>query len=211
LNARELETHIKSDMNVKIIEINEKFMNNLPSWKKLERETEIMESVQYKNLMRHRLRFPEHSHPKYTIITHCKTDFVYLSLQNYKYDYYCWIDFGYCKKPEWIPKKLIDINKINKNKVNFTLINPLDQNDSNIMYTLHVAPEKIGGYFFFGNKETVTKYINLYHKNLDEFQKLGIADDDQHLTLRCYYENPDLFQLYVLGNWHLALTHFQLD
>jgi hypothetical protein len=204
----------KYDINIKhpnifIIPINEAFMQTLPLWKKLDRETSIINSKMYKDTFAHRLCYPENSNPKYTLINHCKIDFICKAMEYIDCEYYCWIDFGYCKNLENIPTKFLDLNKLDKDKIIYTLINPLDDNDQDIMYTMLKAPEKIGGFFFFGNKVNLIKYQKLYHCVHRKFQENNIVDDDQHLALRCYFENRDMFKLYTLG-WHKALKHFQI-
>ncbi len=205
---------LKPHTRIKLIEIDEEFMNHeLPMWKTLPRERQIMNSLNFKSIIPHRLRFPEHTIPEYSLINHCKIDFINYVIKEEisNAEYFCWVDFGYFKKPENIPGNFLDINKLNKDKINYTLINRLDSRDRNIQYTLLNAPEKIGGFFFFGNRENMKKYQKLYHEVLDYFQNtLNIADDDQHLALVCYFRKPELFALHYTGQWHQALKYFQL-
>jgi len=195
--------------NIFIIPINQDYMQTLPLWKKLDRETSIMNSKIYKETFKERLCYPENSNPKYTLINHCKIDFICRAMQYIDSEYYCWFDFGYCKNPEIIPTNFLDINKLDKDKINYTLINPLDDKDRDIMYTMLQAPEKVGGFFFFGNKYNLIKYQRLYHLVHSKLQENYIVDDDQHIVLRCYFEYEDMFKLYTLG-WHKALKHFQI-
>ena len=78
-----------------------------------------------------------------------------------------------------------------------------------ITYTLKVAPEKIGGFFFLGRKDKLKEYQQIYHQILDNFQNNNIADDDQHLALRCYFHKPSLFTLHYLMEWHCILFKYQ--
>jgi hypothetical protein len=209
-----LEQRTKSYRQIKLIKIDLKFMHdNLPMWKTLDRERQIMNSEQFRTLIPHRLIYPEHTVPEYTLINHCKIDFIghvidtKLSLA----EYYVWVDFGYCKCPEYTPKRLIDISKLDLERVNYTLVNPIDDRDKSIMYTLLYAPERIGGFFFFGHQKILKQYQELYHKTLALYQQNGLADDDQALVLACYWQQPDLFKLWNLNGWHKALTFFQTD
>ena len=196
---------------IKVIRINEKFMlENIPMWKKLDKEREIMASPWYCQTFSHRLRYPENSNPKYTLINHAKIDFVNHAMNFTDSQYFCWVDFGYFQLSDRIPKKPLDINLLDRGKINYTLINPLTETDSDLMYTMYNAPERIGGFFFFGSREKMIEYGSLFHQVHDWFQQHCLADDDQHLALRCYYRNPELFCLHNLGGWHRALTHFQL-
>lgn len=201
--------------NMIFIKIDEKYLeDNSVLWSRLKREEEIMNSEKYKNLVSHRLQFPENSFPKYTMINHCKIDFVNLAIKQVKTEYYCWVDFGYLSRTENVPYYTIDVNKLNKEKINYTLINDLEDKDKDYLYTLKNAPEKIGGFFFFGNLEILKKYQELYHAIHLKFQNLSITDDDQFMALQCYFENPSIFQLHKFNfqsNWHKALIQFQKD
>ena len=203
----------KSHKQITIIPMNQDFMHtNLPMWKTLEREREIMNSEKFRNMIPHRLIYPEHTIPEYTLINHCKIDFVSCVINSNITDayYFSWVDFGYCSTKESIPDKLLDISKLNLEKVNYTLVNALTEYDKDIIYTLKYAPERIGGFFFFGNRNVLKEYQSLYHKILELYQGNNIADDDQALALACYWTKPDLFHLHGPFGWHKALVKFQL-
>lgn len=204
---------IPKNCKMKVIDIDKVFMNNLHIWRKLSREREIMNSESFRLLIPHRLYFPEHTIPEYTLINHSKIDFVNYTIDNVcDVEYYSWVDFGYFKLPNYIPTNFLDVNKFDTSRINYTLINQLTEHDKSIMYTLTNAPERIGGFFFFGSKECMKQYQQLYHNVLEYFQNtLNIADDDQALALACYYTNKDLFKLHMLGEWHKALIHFQIN
>lgn len=198
--------------NIKIIGIDINFMNFLPMWKTLKKEEQVMNSLYFKNIIGHRHIYPEHSFPEYTLINHCKIDLICSLINSNKldYEYYCWVDFGFFKLKENIPNKLLDINRFNLNTINYALINAVDERDKNIYYTLKYAPEKIGGYFFFGKKSKLKEYQKLYHEILDYFQTtLNLTDDDQHLVLQCYFKNPTLFTLHNLGKWHSIFVEYE--
>lgn len=201
---------VNNIVGITVIKIDNTFMqNNIPIWKRLEKETEIMNSDTFKNLLSHRLKYPEHNNPKYTLINHAKIDFVNLAIEKSNAEYFCWVDFGYFQNKNTVPEKLIDVNLLNKEKVNYTLINPLSDNDKSVFYTIMNAPERIGGFFFFGNRKVLKEYQTLFHQVHLWFQENNLADDDQHIALQCYFKNPELFYLHSLGEWHKALISFQ--
>ena len=207
-----IQRYCQDNPKIILIKINRNYLReNSIVWRMLDREKIIMNSQEFKNLIGGRILYPEHNNPEYTMINHAKIDFVNLAIQNTKsqFPYYAWIDFGYFQKIDNIPNSLLDINKLHPTRITYTLINKLNELDENVLYTLLVAPERIGGFFFFGKKETLIEYQKLYHDMLKMFQDSGIADDDQHVALRCYYKNPDMFDLVYLGGWHKALTQFQ--
>jgi hypothetical protein len=196
--------------NITLIPINININEISELWRRLPRETEIMESVKYKKTFRERLHFPENSNPLYTLINHAKIDFVcdYIKKYGVDNDFYCWIDFGFFQKKEKIPKNLLDETKFEKDKITYTLINHIDERDNDVFYTMHNAPEKIGGFFFFGSGKVLLEYQKLYHHIHLEMQDNGLVDDDQHIALRCYFRKPKLFSL-VLAGWHNAFLVFQ--
>ena len=56
------------------------------------------------------------------------------------------VDFGYCKTLESIPTNFIDLQKIDKNRVHYTLVNSIDPRiDGHVIYTFQHAPEKLAG------------------------------------------------------------------
>ena len=196
--------------NIVVIPINETFMeNNIFAWSKLERETEIMSSKEYKKLISHRLNCPETNNPKYTIINHSKIDFVCFATILSTCQYFCWVDFGYCGNEERTPSYLLNIDLFDKDKINYTLIQPITEKDKNIIFTLSDPRDVVAGCFFLGSREKIEEYQKLYHSVLEMFQDKNLADDDQHLVIQCKARNPDLFFFDCLNGWHRALVHYQ--
>ena len=208
----ELRAKYKNDTHLTVIPINEVWLkNNIWCWNLLERETQIMNSEYFKNLIKHRNTVPETVFPKYTLINHAKIDFICYSIKNnlINDELIAWSDFGCCKIPENL-FRVFDFNKIDKNKINICLYNDLDIKDTDIIYTILNAPVKVTGGFYIGNKSLFNDYQQLYHKILLYFQHNDLADDDQHIMLRCYYEYPSLFKLHNMhGIWHLFYKFFE--
>ena len=158
-------------------------------------------------------KYPENTNPYYTILTHSKIDVVNYVIDNNltEDEYVAWVDFGYFynkTSEEFLPTGNIDLTKLDLEKVNICLINPITDKDSDIMFTLRYAPEKIGAYFFLANKQKMKEFQQLCHKWLLIFQEKGIADDEQAIWLQCYFENSELFKLHVFYGWHRALKEF---
>lgn len=198
---------VNNNPQITVVPIDKTFMNtHCPMWKTLDKERAIMASDQFKNLVPHRLRFPEHSVPEYTLINHCKIDLICHTINTIDTEYLLWIDFGYCKYEDSIPHKLLDISKLNKDRINYSLINPLDEYDKDILYTLFNAPEKISGGFFFGRNDMLIKYQKIYHSMLELYQSNNITDDDQAFVIACYFRYPEYFQLHGPWKWCRALV-----
>jgi len=207
-----VQEHIEPGLPVRIISVDQTFLNeNIPLWSRLDREKEIMESDAFRHRFPNRLGYPEHSNPRYTLVNHAKVDFIAHATTLTDADWFCWSDFGYFHKEAFIPDRLVDIGKLESGKVNYTLINKLEDIDRDAFYTIHYAPEKIGGFFFAGERDVMLEYQKLYHDTHAWFQENGIADDDQHVALQAYFNRSDLFHLHYHGVWHSALIAFQKD
>jgi hypothetical protein len=198
--------------NIHIIPINKQFMiENFHAWKFLNKENEIMQSLHFKQLIESRKNCPEAFCAEYNLINHSKVDAIHYTITHFPHsNYYAWIDFGYMKNKYNIPKKLLDLNKLDLNRVNKVIINDISENDKNIEYTMKTPSETIAGYFFFGNKNILLKYFNIYHKELQNFYDMNLVDDDQHIALRCYFSNPHLFHLDKMP-WHHALKYYSKE
>jgi Bacterial protein of unknown function (HtrL_YibB) len=195
---------------ITLIPINELFMeNNIPCWKRLEREREIMKSDSFKSLVSHRYMCPETYDPKYTLINHAKIDFVQFAQIISQVEYFCWVDFGYCGDCESIPQYPVDINKMDRDRINYVLLSPLTPSDNDVLSTLINAPEKVGGGFFFGSREKLQEYAELYHDVHKWFQDNNFADDDQHFVIQSISRRPELFKTVCLGGWFKGLVHYQ--
>jgi hypothetical protein len=199
--------------NFTIVPINYSFMNKLHCWSTLQTEKEIMNSTFFKTLVGRRIVFPESHIPEYTLINHSKIDFINYASENVRSHalYFAWVDFGFFSNLRNVPKHLLDIEKFDKERINFTLINPITDIDNDIIYTLQHAPEKIGGFFFLGRKDVLQKYRLLYHQVLHYYQNvMKLADDDQALNLACYFKNQDLFSFNKSNfGWHSVLINNQ--
>jgi hypothetical protein len=204
---------------ISLIPINNKWLSdNLWAWSRLDKEKQIMDDTLYQSMVSHRIArsYPENVNPYYTILTHSKIDVInyVIDKQLTNDDILAWVDFGYFYNKtteEFLPTGLLDLSKVDTDRVNICLINPIDEQDKTILYTLQVAPEKIGAYFFLANKQNFKIFQELCHKWLIKFQEeFNIADDEQAIWLQCYFENPDLFKLHVFYSWHQALKRFSV-
>jgi len=200
-----------SQYRLTVYPISHESMSSRFCWSHIGMERFIMSTERFKLLVGHRKKFPEHSFPEYSMINHSKIDFIDQAMTEFPaYNLFSWVDFGYCALPERIPTALVDPSKLDCTRVTYTLINPMTEDDRDILKTLRKAPERMGGFFFFGPRDALTTYRDLYRETLLEFQNdYGITDDDQALAQVCYFKNPDLFSLVHLGKWHAALCAFQ--
>ena len=195
---------------ISLIPINLSFLeHNIPCWKNIPYERDIMNSTFFKNIIGNRIIYPECQYPEYTMINHSKIDFIcYVLNMNLSHlTTFCWIDFGFFSKHENIPEKLLDVSHFDLNKINYTLINPITPEDNDVFYILKTAPEKIGGFFFLGNREKMYEYQKLYHQSLEEYQVMNLCDDDQGVALYTYFKKPELFSFNTQNyGWHKVLV-----
>jgi protein YibB len=197
---------------IKIIPINREWMKeHIHAYSQLQREQDIMNSTTFQKLVGHRIHNPECCNAEYNILQHAKVDFVahviHHNLTQAKY--LAWTDFGYFQIPNRVPNNILDLEKFDKNKVNIMAITEITSKDSNVLYTLQEAPERVGGFFHLGNRENLLLYRELYHQVCQAFYQGGIVDDDQHITLQCLFRNPGLFRIWNLNGWHLTYNYFQ--
>ena len=186
---------------------------NIQNWSYLDISTQIIQSDYFRYVVGERVNtFPEHSKAEYVVVTTSKIDFVVRAMEFIDSDYFCWVDFGYFQYKGTIPKRPLDLNKLDLDRINIQLLSPLDQRDYDILYTMKHAPEKIAGAFVFGHRTRFLEYYELHHTTQKRFHMLGLVDDDQHLALQCYVRNPDLFRLHIHPfSWHKSLCLFQKD
>lgn len=203
---------ITKEYSVHLIPLSEEFLrDNCPMWSRLERETEIMNSEWFRQIVRDRLKYPECSQPRYTMIMNVKIDLMIHTFQLTDADMFCWVDFGYVKLPEVLPHRLLDINKFDHERVNFSLVNYIQESDYDIMKTLVNPREIFEGGFYVARRTVLYEYQKLFYEVHNIFHTMGIVDDDQHILLQCYRRKPNLFKLHYQGKWLKSLRHFQLD
>ena len=212
---KEVESLFPKDVtvNITLIKLTKNMLEDLHCWKTLNTEQENMNNEDFKKLVRKRFGFPETIYASYTCINHCKIDFVAKVIDSHLSDkeYFCWIDFGYFMKIINIPEKLLDISHFDTNKFNCWLVNPIDNMDSNYKYLLSDAPEKIQGNSWFGRKDIIKKYQEIYYEVLDWYQNhLKVADDDQAIMLISYFKHPELFEFNKINyGWHKMMICYQ--
>jgi hypothetical protein len=85
-----------------IIPVDEEFLiNNLRGWSYLCLERDLMHGRKFRRMTAHRRSSPSCHNPRYTCLTHCKTDFLLHAAVNEcpSAQYLGWVDFGYVRYP----------------------------------------------------------------------------------------------------------------
>jgi hypothetical protein len=209
--------NIKSKL-LTIIPIDSDFLNeNIYAWKTLSLAETIMKSKEYHELVQSRIASgnPENIYPEYNCINHAKIDFINYALPFIRSPFVCWSDFGYHSSIlkndiSKYPLNVLDISKFDTNLVNiYSIWKP--SAEYNTYYILKSATDMITGSFYGIPVNKVKEFQKLYHTCLQELYSLNISDDDQHVLLRCYYKNPDLFKLNLtICKWPESLTDYQI-
>lgn len=194
--------------NITIIEITDEFLQkNIKAWSFLPIETFVMNSNFYRRIVQGK-DFPENNIPVYNIVQHCKLEFLKYVIDNKltSNEIICWTDFGYINNNRFINGEF-DVTKFDRKRMNVCIINvyPIQYN---ILESLLYPLEIIAGTFYGGTKENILLFRDLYHKILfQEFYANDIVDDDQHVMLRCYIYNPNLFRMHHTG-WENIHKYF---
>jgi protein YibB len=206
---------------------------NIHAWRQIEKDRNILNDPNFKKFLKGRLEFmypegipeeneqrtylcPENIYPEYNVINHSKIDFISHAIKNgFINTYYtAWSDFGYFstyhKDGESLPTETIDTNKLDPNKITICLRREIIEDDKDMFFTLLFAYELFIGAFYAGPTHIMEGFKDIYHDCVEELYRNGISDDDQHVYIRCYMKNPDIFNLSIhRGDWPKALTYFQ--
>ena len=207
-----LRARIDKDYPIYLVPINENFLEeNSLLWRRLPREKKIMESDWFRTIMSHRLSYAEVSQPKYTMINNVKIDLIVHAMDLTDAEVFGWVDFGYVKMVEVLPRALVDVNKFDLKRMNFSLISQIRDDDYDIMKTLTNPREIIEGGFYFSSRDVLLKYQKLFHETHQMFHDMNIVDDDQHILIQMIKKQPELFKLYYQGKWLMSLRYFQRE
>lgn len=197
---------------ITVREMDEYFLiSYIKLWKRMGRESEIMASEAYQRVVGDRWHLPRYRNPRHTLFSHCKVEFLGWAMEKMSQaTHFAWVDFGYCDRPDVVPRRFLDLRKIDAHRVNYGVVAPIEAHvDGQVVRNLQVGTDKVSTAFFCGSREALLTYRDVY-RNMHEFlQQQGIADDDQHLALLCALERPDLFCMHHLGSRKSALTAFQ--
>jgi hypothetical protein len=173
----------------------------------LDKEREIIDSVEFKSkLPSNRLGFhPETYIPEYNLINHSKINFICHTKKNFpNYHFYSWIDFGYVRNVNDIPK---NISKNIDEKIIYQNLNNIPNERIDENEVLKIDKTYICGSTFLVHHSLVETFKRLYEEKIKQWQKNYISDDDQSLVLQIYYENKDLFKLFYNNDWFQLYKH----
>lgn len=173
----------------------------------IRRETEIMQSKEYmEKVMECRRAAPEHSNPKYTLVTHSKVSFLlHTRERNPCCEYYAWIDFGidaklsggYAATGFFNPHD-IDFSLLEK-KIHCASIRIADGHYMTEEDFLKTNMSTIFAFSFIIHADIFDELYGLYEAKLAAWQRRGIADDEQTLLYMLYQDRKDLFKIFKIN------------
>lgn len=156
---------------------------------------------------------PEYWEPRYILINYLKS---YFCLEAYKRipkinNKVAWIDFGYCRKDNYIPlSKKWDYDFEDK----IHLFNLLDIDESiDIVHTIKHNKVYIQGCHIVAHKDGWIKLNKLVSEALENLMKNTLIDDDQTLLLMAYLNSKEDFALHKANintklGWFFIFKHY---
>ena len=195
---------IRSD--IKIIEFNpfEKFlaMRNKIIF--------VQESLRFRQLIYpSQARNPEYWNQDYVLVTNLKPFFVNLAIEQglVSNDTVAWIDFGYCRTKETLPKNLKWRYDFDTSKIHLFAYKDLAPNrpltDIVASNDVHILGAKI-----VANKKMWPEMQRTMFAAFDLLYCNNLVDDDQTLFLLAARDNPELFEQHRIPDHQLGLDPF---
>ena len=176
----------------------------------IEKETSIMGSLQFKNLVKHR-NDPETNKPGYNLATHNKAWFIKRSKEMFpNYTHYAWIDFGYIRTKNNIPQQL-DFTHLPDNKILFSTMKPfqIDKLLNPIEACININNQTLIGGIYFCPKDMVDWYYQEYYNMVMNYYANNLVDDDQEIVKQLLKKHRDKFNLVATGAWFELLNQFK--
>jgi len=194
-----------------------KFVNTYPYnseetfFRFIDKEKEVMNSVQFKNLVKHR-NDPETNKPGYNSATHNKVWFIKRTKAMFpNYTHYAWIDFGYIRTKDNIPQQL-DFTHLLDNKILFSTMKQfqIDKLSNPIQACIDINSQTLIGGIYFCPKNMVDWYYQEYYKMVMNYYANNLVDDDQEIVKQLLRSHSHKFNLVATGAWFELLNTFKV-
>lgn len=169
----------------------------------------IQQSTEFKQRVHTTQRLnPEYWNAKYVLLTDMKASFVYDAIASKlpKENTVAWIDFGYMRSDDKIPKSLTWNYKFDPNKIH--LFNYKDYDNKPIEDIIFQNNVYILGATIVADKHNWEKMHDLMIINQEKLFRRNIVDDDQGLELMCYLQDPSSFELHKIPDHQLGFDPF---
>ena len=176
------------------------FFNRLPKQK------EIIESKEYYDLIKHRDN-PECHIPEYNIVNHNKVLFIQRAKKMFPdYTHYAWIDFGYLREQDNVPKEL-NFDPVSYDKIEYSAFEfPKDIKTPRE----HCATpnDPIQGSMFICPSDLVEWYVDTYTAMVEYYESINLVDDDQALVVHIHKAHPEKFKITITDRWFALLAQY---
>lgn len=175
--------------------------NAISSIQKSEEYQKIIHPSQVKN--------PEYWNADYVLVNLLKSFFVNLAVHNklVKNDLVAWLDFGYCRNEETLPKSLKWEYNFDAEKMHLFSYHDYEEgrpiDDIIATNDVHILGAKI-----VGGQKAWLEFQSLMFGAIDYLMQHGLVDDDQTLMLMAYLSKPELFELHKIPDHQLGLDPF---
>jgi hypothetical protein len=176
-----------------------------------DKEKSIMESLQFKNLIKHR-DDPETNKPGYNLVNHNKIWFIKRTKNMFpNYTHYAWIDFGCIRSKDKIPQQL-DFKLLSINKITYACDKCINIQDllTPVEACKNINNQNLMGSEFFCPKDMVDWYYDEYYKMVMRYYANNLVDDDQEIVKQILRYHSDKFNLVATGEWFNLLNTFKV-
>lgn len=162
------------------------------------------------NISLNQIKNPEYWNSDYVLITNLKAHFVELAIKNKltKNDMVAWIDFGYCRSEQNIPKSNSWQYHFDKNKIHLFAYKPYD--GKNVLEIIASNDVYILGAKVVAHKSNWPVMSELMKLSQYKLFETNFVDDDQGLWLISSLMEPDLFELHKIPDHQLGGDPFVL-
>lgn len=170
-----------------------------------EKEKEIMEQPDFKKWIGDRALNPEHCNPDYSMVTHCKVNFVRRAAQQYPgYSHYIWIDFGAVRYPLH-PDTVFDWHRLMDDKIHMQVFGNPEDYPADPRQLCKESPDALSASLFVVPTSKILWYEAVYEKELQHNHELNIADDEQNIMLRLARQYPGQITADEVDGWQSFL------
>lgn len=173
---------------------------------------EIQKNPEFQNkIAPHQRINPEYWNPDYVLLMALKSWFVKTAIEGgiVKNDLVAYIDFGYCRSADKVPKSEKWEYNFDPNKIhlfgykNYPEGRPIEEviytNDVYILGAKAITSQRLWPYLF-----------NLVTNSLEELFSKELVDDDQTLWLMSHLKDPELFEIHKIPDHQYGHDSFVL-